>query len=169
MKAKTTIFSLIPLLAFALEAQAATRLVPGQYPNIQAAVDASTDDDTVIVAPGAYTGEGNRDIDFKGKAITVRSEDGPENCIIDCQGSDKHPRRGLYFRAQEGPDSVLDGFTITNGWVGYGGGISCIGESSLIITNCTLSGNTAGYASGGMYIDGDEVNEYLRFDDFCEF
>ncbi|UCG47658.1 MAG: right-handed parallel beta-helix repeat-containing protein [Phycisphaerales bacterium] len=129
-------------------APAATRLVPSQYPNIQAAIDACTDGETVIVAPGTYSGPGNRDIDFKGKAVTVRSENGPENCIIDCQGSDNHPRRGFYFRAQEGPDSVLDGFTIANGWVGYGGGIFCE-NSSPTIRNCRLIENESVGPHGG--------------------
>jgi len=48
---------------------------PADFTTIQAAIDTSADDDTVIVRPGTYTGHGNRDIDFKGKAITVRSID----------------------------------------------------------------------------------------------
>ncbi|MBA7704822.1 hypothetical protein ES703_113641 [subsurface metagenome] len=42
---------------------------------------------------GIYTGVGNRDIDFKSKAIAVRSENGPEHCIIDCQNQG----RGFHF------------------------------------------------------------------------
>jgi subtilisin family serine protease len=56
--------------------------VPGQYPTIQEAIDAATTGGTVVIADGIYTGEGNRDLSFGGKAITVRSENGPENCII---------------------------------------------------------------------------------------
>ena len=41
----------------------------------------------MIIADGTYTGEGNRDIEFKGKAITVRSASGPESCIIDSEGN----------------------------------------------------------------------------------
>ena len=47
------------------------------FSTIQEAIDAAVDGDAVLVAPGTYTGDGNRDIDFKGKAITVRSENGP--------------------------------------------------------------------------------------------
>jgi len=61
---------------------------PADFNNIQAAIDDSNDGDTIIVADGTYTGGGNREISFRGKAITVRSENGPENCIIDCQGKE---------------------------------------------------------------------------------
>ena len=55
----------------------------GDYPTIQAAINYAVNGDTVLVADGTYTGSGYRDIDFKGKSITLRSENGPENCIID--------------------------------------------------------------------------------------
>jgi len=67
----------------------------GDYTTIQAAIDDCNDGDVVIVAPGTYTGEGNRDIDFKGKAIIVRSKSGPEDCVIDCQGSREDLHRGF--------------------------------------------------------------------------
>ena len=95
-------------------------LVPSQYPTIQSAIDAAVDGDTVIVADGIYTGPGNRNIDFLGKAITVR-ENGPENCIIDCK---IWPR--LLLPNNEDADSVLDGFTITNSYASQGGGITAI-------------------------------------------
>lgn len=88
--------------------------VPGEYGSIQAAIDDSNHADTVIVADGTYTGEGNRDIEFKGKAIRVRSQNGPSNCIIDCNGSQWDEHRGFDFVESEGPDTMLEGFTITN-------------------------------------------------------
>jgi hypothetical protein len=47
---------------------------PADFRTIQAAVGDANDGDTVLVAPGTYTSDGNRDIDFRGKAITVRGE-----------------------------------------------------------------------------------------------
>jgi parallel beta-helix repeat protein len=129
-------------------------LVPTEYGTIQAAIDASVNGNTVIVAPGTYTGTGNRDIDFLGKAITVRSTDPNDPnivaaTIIDCQGTSSSPYRGFYFHSGENVGSVLNGLTITNGYATYGGGISCDG-SSPTITNCTFSGNSA-YNGCGMY------------------
>lgn len=127
-------------------------LVPGEYPTIQAGIDAAVHGDTVLIADGTYTGDGNRDIDFQGKAITVMSENGPEKTVIDCEGSEEDPHRGFYFFNDEGLDSRLTGFTIKNGFTdiyGHGGGIRCE-YSSPTITNCIITKNTAYYSSGGI-------------------
>jgi len=56
--------------------------VPYEYITIQDAIDSANDSDTIEVEDGVYTGTGNRNIDFKGKAITLKSKSGnPENCI----------------------------------------------------------------------------------------
>ncbi len=125
----------------------ATRLVPGEYPTIQAAIDACVDGDVVVVAPGIYTGDGNRDIDFKGKVITVRSQNGPENCIIDCNGTQTEPHRGFYFHNYEDANSVLDGFTISGS---KNSAILCSYDSSPTITNCTITGNSSEREGGGI-------------------
>ncbi|MHC4647975.1 MAG: BACON domain-containing protein, partial [Planctomycetota bacterium] len=124
---------------------------PSQYSTIQAAIDHSWNDGTVCVADGTYAGLGNRDIDFKGKAIHVRSENGPESCIIDCGASKFDRHCGFRFLGGEDGNSVLEGFTITNGYAYYGGGIYCE-QSSPTIVNCILSENVAekgGYGCGG--------------------
>ncbi|MCK5172635.1 MAG: hypothetical protein KAR47_04540, partial [Planctomycetes bacterium] len=132
-------------------------LVPGEYATIQNAINAARAGDIVLVADGVYTGDGNRDIEFGGKAITVTSVSGAENCIIDCQGSEAERHRGFYFHNNEDADSVLDGFTITNGDVvkdkniwSYGGAIYCYG-SSPTIKNCVFRDNAA-YLGGGVFV-----------------
>jgi hypothetical protein len=141
------------LAASATWASGAELLVPTQYLTIQSAINAAVDGDTVIVAPGTYTGPGNRDIDFLGKAITVRSADPNDpnivaGIIIDCNGTQAEPHRGFYFHNGEDANSVVDGFTITKGYAEQGGGIFCY-QSSPTINNCTLTGNSAS-SSGGM-------------------
>jgi parallel beta-helix repeat protein len=126
--------------------------VPGDFFTIQAAINHVWEGDTVIVANGNYTGPGNRDIDFKGKAITVRSENGPENCIIDCKGIMEERYRGFYFHSGEDGNSVVKGFTITNGYApdDEGGAIKCV-YSSPTIENCIFSRNSAFSNGGGMH------------------
>lgn len=123
------------------------------YTTIQAGIDDANDGDTVIVADGTYTGTGNRDIDFLGKAITVKSANGPENCIINCQGSWSSPHRGFYFHSGEDPNSVLDGFTISHGSSQENGGAIYCYESSPTITNCTIRENHTHLKGGGIGLD----------------
>ena len=119
-----------------------------EYPfdTIQEGMDVSSHGDTVLVADGIYTGPGNRNLNFYGRAITVRSANGPENCIIDCfpgnplQGGN---RRAFYFHSGEGRDSVVQGFTIQNGYAFPGGGIYCFLSSSPTIVDNILIGNRA--------------------------
>jgi len=108
----------------------------------------------VIVEPSTYTGLGNRDIDFLGKSIRIRStEPNDPNIvaatIIDCNAGSDDPHRGFIFQNAESHDSVLDGLTITRA---YGGGVYCE-NASPAIRNCTFTHNAA-KAGAGVYING---------------
>lgn len=133
----------------------------GDASTIQAAVDSAQAGDIVELVDGVFTGHGNRDVDFHGKAITVRSaSDDPEACTIECQGSFADPHRGFIFQSREESDSILRGVTITHGSTQetcpgcHGGGIYCTKNSSPTIENCTLRENVASTAGGGLYSDG---------------
>ena len=122
-------------------------LPDGPKRTIQAGIDAAVNGDVVVVADGAYTGAGNKNLDFSGKPIVVRSENGPKNCIIDCQGDG----RAFNFHSGETRASRLDGFTVTRGSMVDGGAIACV-ASSPTITNCVIRSNSTGpNAGGGLY------------------
>ncbi|MBA7661786.1 hypothetical protein ES703_69806 [subsurface metagenome] len=115
---------LIDNIEVRLSSSPATIHVPRDFTTIQEAIDSAAHGDIVEVSAGTYTGDGNWDIDFWGKAITVRSEAGPSRTTIDCSGHEGH--RGFYFHRGERQSSVLRGFTIIGAVVpGAGGGIYC--------------------------------------------
>jgi hypothetical protein len=89
---------------------------------------------------------GNRELNFGGRLITVRSAGGAAGCTIDCEWMG----RGFYFCHGESAAAVLEGFTITNGSAHYGGGMYNY-HSSPTVTHCTFSGNTVSHWGGGMY------------------
>ncbi len=125
------------------------------FPTIQAAVDATRDGDVVVLEAGTYTGSGNRDVDLRGKAITIRSAD-PENpdvvqaTVLDCQGNEKSPHRGFYVVNANG--ATLAGLAITNGVAEVGGAVYCA-NSDLTLSHCRIVGNAAlsGGDGGGVY------------------
>lgn len=149
------LFLSLPLLAFPSCSKIIR--VPGEQPTIQDGINAASDGDIVLVAPGTYP-----EIDFLGKAITVRSEAGADETAI--WGPYPYGSYGstVTYKSGETEDAVIDGFTISYGqgtrvppapeeWYRlYGAGIYCIG-SSPTIKNCTISGNNADQQGGGIY------------------
>jgi hypothetical protein len=120
--------------------------VPSDHPTIQAAINVATFGDTVLVAPGTY----RENINFGGKAITVRSESGPQGTIID-GGNATITAPVVEFTSGEGRDSVLNGFTLQNGRGDLGSGIMIEG-SSPTITNNEIRSNHSSCSGGGIFI-----------------
>ncbi|MBC8233505.1 right-handed parallel beta-helix repeat-containing protein [bacterium] len=131
------------MMATSLFAEAKIIRVPADYPTIQEGIDAALTGDIVLVADGTYTGDGNKNLDFNGKAITVRSENGPESTIIDCEVSG----RGFYFHSGEGIGSQVKGFTVK---YADSSGIYCA-ESSPLIENNIVTNNSSSSDGGGIY------------------
>jgi len=125
--------ALIPVLVLGLAVAGFAKdiHVPADYPSIQQAVDAANTADNIIVHDGTYY----EHVDFKGKAITVKSENGPANTIVDGGTS----MWAFIFDDYETPASELDGFTVTN----CGEGVRCI-DASPTIRNCVATANLAG-------------------------
>lgn len=113
----------------------------GPKRTIQAAVNASVHGDTVLVAAGTYLGPGNRDIEFGGRNITLRSQSGAAGCILDAQGSETAPHRVFHLRSGETRAARIEGFTITRGYaLGAGAGMLLEGASPTVV-NCVFRFN----------------------------
>jgi hypothetical protein len=155
--------------------------VPDDFATIQAAIDEATDGDLVLVDAGTYY----ENINFKGKAITVASHfylDGDtshiSNTIIDGSQPDDYKKASVVtFDSNEDTNSVLSGFTITNGKgtvfhiPGYtpdrdGGGIlfnlsgGKITHNNIIHNTITVTGDTVGIGAG-ITVWGDEQDHII--------
>ncbi len=84
--------------------------VPGDQPTIQAGINMSENGDTVLVAPGMY----HEHVDFGGKVLSLISESGTDQTVID--GSGATGATVAIHGLPTAPDSArLIGFTIQGG------------------------------------------------------
>jgi hypothetical protein len=143
---------------------------------IQDALNAADAGIPIIVLDGIYKSTGNRDLDFKGKNLTLKSLNGASSTIIDCEGNAEQPHRALCFKNGENETSIIEGFTIKNGYAQLGGGIYCSNSSPTIknciirdnhsfgdggaivcsnakISDCEIVSNSAGNRGGGLFCD----------------
>lgn len=112
-------YTLAGALFFATAALAKIIRVPADQPTVQAAINAATKGDTVLVADGTYY----ENINFKGKAITVASHflvDRDKAHIAKTIINGSKPSYSdtgsvVLFVSKEDTNSVLCGFTITGG------------------------------------------------------
>ncbi|MCW8804611.1 MAG: T9SS type A sorting domain-containing protein [Ignavibacteriaceae bacterium] len=135
-----------------------TLRVPSGHSSIQQAINASTDGDIILVAPGTYL----ENINFKGKNILVTSHfilnddlEYIKNTIIDGGNPDNPDSAScVSFHSGEDSSAVIQGFTITGGtgtkWVdpnnpGFiwrgGGGVFTFMSSPTIKNNIIINNN----------------------------
>lgn len=162
---------LTALLILTTAASAATLHVPSEYSSIAGAILAASSGDTVLVADGTYV---EYRIGFHGKAIKLRSENGPSQCKI--FGTGNYPT--FYLTEGETTNTVIQGFTIIGNTAGepatgismfnssptiinnvirggIGCGIDCYNSSPLIINNVIVeNGHVLGSNGGGIYCQG---------------
>src|SRR4051812_27514101 len=130
----------VVLICGSFSAAQVTINVPANQPTIQAGIDAAANGDTVLVAPGIYF----ENINFKGKAITLKSSGGASATTID--GTNK--ASVVTFNTAETRASVLDGFTITHGYDFFNGGGVSISGASPTVQNNIITGNHSVWGLG---------------------
>jgi parallel beta-helix repeat protein len=123
----------------------------GPKAHLQAAIDAAANGDEIIAAPGTYA----ETIDLRGKSIDLHSSSGALLTVIEAAELEAS---AVTCATNEGPDTVLDGFTIHGADIvrgtianprGIGAGMFISGGSPTI-TNCIFMDNEAN-AGGGIY------------------
>ena len=174
MSRKLLLLAVVITVAVTGAAHATTLVVDvggsGGYTEIQPALNASSEGDTVLVMPGTYTGDNNTSLDFVGKNIVLRGTGGARSVVIDCENS----RFGFLFATGEGPTLVVEGLTVTRGYGDSAGGAincrwasptfidcmftDCVGEYGAVayieygspaFTDCVFSGNEGEYSGYG--------------------
>ena len=117
------------------------------FDNIQAAVDAASDGDEIIVMPGTYTVTDTNEwipvVRILDKSISLHSSQGLGSVTISGEGV----RRVFICEGTTSSGSIIDGFILSDGFVDDGAGMYC-NFSSPTITNCSFVNNLA-YSNGG--------------------
>ncbi len=116
------------------------------YTRIQDGIDAVSDGGEVLVMASlsstvTFRGTGNRDLDFHGKNITLRGVYGKQNTFIDCEGA----ARAFNLSAGTDSTSLIEGFTIQNGYADDAGGAIESEGGVPRISDCVFRGNTAAF------------------------
>jgi hypothetical protein len=116
-------------------------MVPGDFATIQDAIDAASDGDTICVEAGAYY----ENINFDSKKISVIGARGPHFTAIDGGGAGSV----VTMEGTEDEDSILNGFTIRNGYAEYGAGFYLY-EADPTLINLIVRNNEATEEGGGL-------------------
>ncbi|MBU0755544.1 MAG: right-handed parallel beta-helix repeat-containing protein, partial [Planctomycetes bacterium] len=141
-------FTMAFFIILSLTAFSAVINIPNDFTTIQEAVDYASDGDTILVGPGTYF----ENIEVLNKQLILQSQAGPERTILD----GRQLGSVVTIRNEDSLETVLDGFTITNGIgtvnPGYtwriGGGVCCALESFSTIQNNIITGNSARLGGG---------------------
>lgn len=119
---------------------------PGQ--SIQAAINAASLGDNILVLPGVYT----ESIDFLGKGVRVVGVGGAGITILDATG---FGAPAVVFQSNESALSILEGMTVTggtgvnlSGGLG-GGGVHCTTSATPLLRFCRITKNAAGPNNDG--------------------
>ena len=153
------ILSFILILFASLAAHTTTIQVPTDYPTIQAALDAASASDTIVVAPGTY----RENVRITKDGIQLRSTDPTDPAVVRATVIDAQRMGSVITVTGEAEDAVdpnwgIFGFTITNGSAEEGGGIA-VGPSVSggSIEYCEIHHNRATRGGGIFNADNSDI------------
>ena len=147
--------SALAAAAFASAAFGTDRLVPQQYPTIQAAVDASVNGDTIVVSPGLY----RESVRPRGKSVIVRGVSAELTDVTIVSGFGVEGPAFFFADETNYVGTVgIKFLTVTNEGIQEGGQnagalFSYLGPSAdVLVEDCIFQGNHGGSAYGALYI-----------------
>lgn len=135
---------LLPVLAIA-----ATIYVPGNYANIDEAVDAARDGDVILVAAGTYPG---CTFIMAGKDVSIIGA-GAEQTTVDFGAYSGPTSEGYFTYENVSVNAVLEGLTIRDLNREFGSAVLC-NSAHITIRNMVFHNND----SGGMFTEGPFTN-----------
>ncbi|MBN1339441.1 MAG: PKD domain-containing protein [Bacteroidales bacterium] len=157
---------LLLYVVFAISTNADILHVPGQFPDVQSAIDAASNGDTVLVDPGVYYGGfviDNKTITLCSQFIYNNDKTYINNTVLDGGNTER-----VLEVSSNSDTNYITGLTIQNGYVFsdspgsiMGGGICASGNiivsHSRVLNNIIkhdIDQDNAGVMGGGMYSDG---------------
>lgn len=124
------------------------------FNTIQQGLDACLPGRIVEVLDGTYGGIANRNLDFGGKSLTLRSRNGAASCAIDCAGLG----RAFHLHSGEGTGTRIQGFTVRNGFRDWsandpdGGALLIENGAGVAVVGCRFENNFADRNGGAIAI-----------------
>ena len=127
----------------------------GDFDSIQAAVDAASDGDVILIGPGVWTSDsapGIPVVDVFEKSVSLQSVAGFELTIID--GEQERPCLFILNEDTKQSAMTVEGITFINGVsegsLFCGGGVSVLG-ATVNMSNCYIENCVSEYHGGGLF------------------
>ncbi len=109
--------------------------VPGDVADLHDAIEAASDGDVICVEAGTLDAA---ELAFGGRPLHLVGLAGPRYTVVDGQGQGSV----MVFEGGEGPETVVEGLTLTGGSARNAGGIRIDGASPVLL-NLVVTGNAA--------------------------
>ena len=151
--------SIVAMLVLAGTSFAATINVPGDYATIQAAIDASSNNDVIEVSSGMYP----EMLEVVGRQITIRGASGGDKPIINGEGMP-----GPMVSISSNSNCTIENLIVQNANGAYQGAGLYVVDSTVQANNCLVQNNHASYGGGFYFSIEDSDVEASAFAN-CQF